>query len=75
LYVQEQTAKKNNNIIQNNDGQFANSQSVAILRVNPDSTEPETQLDVVNVIEQCPDVAPEEFSRSDRQGAEPNDYK
>jgi uncharacterized protein (TIGR00369 family) len=50
------------NIIQNSDqDQFANGQSRRDLRVNPDATESETQLETVNVIEQCPDVAPEEF--------------
>jgi uncharacterized protein (TIGR00369 family) len=31
------------------------------LRANSDATEPESQLDAVNVIEELPDVAPEEF--------------
>ena len=41
--------------------QFANGQSSRDLRVNSDATEPGTQLDVVNAIEQYPGVAPEEF--------------
>ena len=52
-----------NNIIEDNDGdQFANGQSSRSLRVNSDATEPQIQLDAVNVLEQYPDVAPEEFS-------------
>jgi len=47
--------------IENNDDQFANRQVSCDLRGNSDPTESETQLDAVNVIEQCPDVAPEEF--------------
>jgi uncharacterized protein (TIGR00369 family) len=50
-----------NNIIENKDDQFANGQVSRDLRVNSDATEPETQLDAVNVIEQPSDVAPEEF--------------
>jgi uncharacterized protein (TIGR00369 family) len=50
-----------NNIIENNDGQFANGQISCDLRVNSDATESETQLDADNAIEQCPEVAPEEF--------------
>jgi uncharacterized protein (TIGR00369 family) len=51
-----------NNIIENNDDhQFANGQVSCDLRVNSDATESETQLDADNAIEQCPDVAPEEF--------------
>jgi len=50
------------NIIENNEDQFANSQVSRDLRVNSDVTKPETRLEVVNVIEQCPDKAPEEFS-------------
>ena len=51
-----------NSIIQHCDqDQFANGQSSRDLRVNSDATEPETQLDVVNAIEQYPGVAPEEF--------------
>jgi hypothetical protein len=45
-----------NNIIENNDGQFANGQISCDLRVNSDATESETQLDAVTVIEQCQDV-------------------
>ncbi len=41
--------------------QFANGQVSCDLRVNSDATESETQLDADNAIEQCPDVAPEEF--------------
>jgi hypothetical protein len=52
-----------NNIIQDNgEDQFANGQSSRSLRVNSDATEPQIQLDAVNVLEQYPDVAPEEFS-------------
>jgi hypothetical protein len=49
------------NIIENNEDQFANDQVSRDLRVNSDATQPETQLDVVNVTEQFPDVAPEQF--------------
>jgi hypothetical protein len=52
------------NIIENKDDQFANSQITRDLRVNSEATEPQTQLEVVNVIEQCPDMALEEFSAS-----------
>ncbi len=52
-----------NNIIEDNgEDQFANGQSSRSLRVNSDATEPQIQLDAVNVLEQYPDVAPEEFS-------------
>jgi hypothetical protein len=37
-----------NNIIENNDEQFANSQGDRDLRVNSDATESETQLDAAN---------------------------
>ncbi len=47
--------------IENNDDRFANGQVSCDLRGNSDARESETQLDAVNVIEQCPDVAPEEF--------------
>jgi hypothetical protein len=50
-----------NDIIENNEDQFANGQVGCDLRVNSDATEPKTPLDAVNVIEQCPDVAPEQF--------------
>jgi uncharacterized protein (TIGR00369 family) len=50
-----------NNFIENNHDQFANGQVSCDLRGNSDARESETQLDAVNVIEQCPDVAPEEF--------------
>src|SRR6266478_1027113 len=46
--------------IENNDDQFANRQVRCDLRGNSDATKSETQLDAVNAIEQCPDVAPEE---------------
>src|SRR5258708_19738128 len=50
------------NIIENNDDhQFANGQSSRDLRVNSEAREPEAQLDVAKVIEQCPNVAPEQF--------------
>jgi hypothetical protein len=48
-------------IIENNDDQFANGQVGCDLRVNSDATEPETQRDAVNAIEECPEVAPEQF--------------
>jgi len=52
-----------NNIIEDNgEDQFANGQSSRSLRVNSDATEPQIQLDPVNVLEQYLDVAPEEFS-------------
>jgi hypothetical protein len=55
-----------NDIIHNdNKGQFANGQISRDLRFNSDATEPQTQLEAVNVIEQCPDVAREEFSASE----------
>src|SRR6266852_3570491 len=47
--------------IENNDDRFANGQVSCDLRGNSDARESETQLDAVNVIEQCSDVAPEEF--------------
>ena len=47
--------------IENNDDRFANGQVSCDLRGNSDARESETQLDAVNAIEQCPDVAPEEF--------------
>jgi uncharacterized protein (TIGR00369 family) len=50
-----------NNFIENNDDQFANGQVGCDLRGNSDPKELETQLDAVDVIEQSPDVAPEEF--------------
>jgi uncharacterized protein (TIGR00369 family) len=53
--------RKMNNIIENNDDRFANSQVSCDLRGNSDAPESETQLDAVNVVEQYPDVAPEEF--------------
>ena len=52
-----------NNIIEDNgEDQFANGQSSRTLRVSSDATEPQIQLDAVTVLEQYPDVAPEEFS-------------
>jgi uncharacterized protein (TIGR00369 family) len=50
-----------NNFIENNKDQFANGQVTCDARGNPDAAKSETQLDAVNVIEQLPDVAPEEF--------------
>ena len=50
-----------NNFIENNDDQFANGQASCDLRGNSDGAESETQLDAVNVIEQYPNAAPEEF--------------
>ena len=55
-----------NDIIHNdNKGQFANGQISRDLRFNSDATGPQTQLEAVNVIEQGPDVAREEFSASE----------
>jgi uncharacterized protein (TIGR00369 family) len=50
-----------NNIIENNEDQFANGQVSRDLRGNSDAVESETQPDAVSITEQCPDVAPEEF--------------
>jgi hypothetical protein len=50
-----------NNIIENNEDQFANCQISRDLRANSDVMEPESRGDGVNVIEQLPDPAPEEF--------------
>jgi hypothetical protein len=50
------------NTIENNEDQFANGQVNRHLRVNSNATQPEAQLEVVNVIEQYPDETPEEFS-------------
>ena len=50
-----------NDFIENNEEQFANGQLSRDLRVNSDATQPQTQLDAVNVVEQLPGVAPEEF--------------
>jgi uncharacterized protein (TIGR00369 family) len=50
-----------NNIIENNEDPFANCQISCDLRANSGVTEPESRGDGVNVIEQHPDVAPEEF--------------
>jgi uncharacterized protein (TIGR00369 family) len=50
-----------NNVIENNDDQFANRQVSCDLRGNSDAMESETQLDALNAIEPSPDVAPEEF--------------
>jgi hypothetical protein len=57
-----------NNIIENNDYRFANGQVSCDLRVNAEAREPETQLDAVNVIEQSPHVAREEFSVPEYRG-------
>jgi hypothetical protein len=55
-----------NDIIHNdNKGRFANGQISRDLRFNSDATGPQTQLEAVNVIEQWPDVAREEFSASE----------
>ena len=55
-----------NDIIHNdNKRQFANGQISRDLRFNSDATGPQTQLEAVNVIEQWPDVAREEFSASE----------
>jgi hypothetical protein len=55
-----------NNIIEDNDkDQFANGQSSRDLRANSGATEPQTQLEAVNVIELCPDAAREEYSVSE----------
>lgn len=59
------------NIIENNDDQFANSQITRDLGVNSEATEPQTQLEVVNVIEQCPDMALEEFSAPENRERKP----
>jgi hypothetical protein len=62
MYIQASSAGEMNDIIESDDeGQFANRQKGRDLRVNSDATEPETQSDSVNVIEECPDVAPEQF--------------
>jgi hypothetical protein len=58
------------NIIENNDDQFANSQIRRDLRVNSDATD-QTQLELVNVIEQCPDIALEEFSAPENREPKP----
>jgi Domain of unknown function (DUF4442) len=50
-----------NNFIENNDGPFANRQGSCDLRVNSDATELETQLDAASALEQCPDLAQEDF--------------
>jgi uncharacterized protein (TIGR00369 family) len=42
--------------------EFANGQVSCDLRGNSDAAESETQLDAVNVVEQSPSAAPEEFS-------------
>jgi uncharacterized protein (TIGR00369 family) len=49
-----------NNFIENDETQFANGQVSCDLRGNSDAAESETPLDVVNDVEQCPNV-PEEF--------------
>jgi uncharacterized protein (TIGR00369 family) len=53
--------RKMKNIVENNDGQFANGQVSCDLRGNSDTAESETQFDAAKVIERCPEVAPEEF--------------
>ena len=50
-----------NNFTENNQDRFANAQVSRDLRGNSDATESETQLDPVNVVEQYPNAAPEEF--------------
>ena len=50
-----------NNYTENNDDQFAIGQVGRDLRGDSDGAESETQLDAVKVVEQRPDVAPEEF--------------
>ena len=50
-----------NNFIENAEEQFANGQASCGLRGNSDTAEPKTQLDAAKVVEQCPEVAPEEF--------------
>jgi uncharacterized protein (TIGR00369 family) len=50
-----------NNSIEKNEDQFANGQVSCDLRGNSDAAEPETELDAVNILEQCQDVAPEKF--------------
>jgi len=50
-----------NNFIENNEDQFANGQVSCDLRGNSDTVVSETQIDPVNVVEQYPNVAPEEF--------------
>jgi uncharacterized protein (TIGR00369 family) len=50
-----------NKIIENDDDQFANGQVSCDMRGNSDPAESQTQLDATNVVEQRPDVAPEEF--------------
>src|SRR4029077_6338396 len=54
------------NIIKDNDeDQFANGQISRDLRANWSGTEPQTRLGAGDIFEQCPDVAPEEFSASE----------
>jgi uncharacterized protein (TIGR00369 family) len=50
-----------NNSIENNENQFANGQVSCDLRENSDVAESGTLLDARNVIEQGPDMTPEEF--------------
>jgi uncharacterized protein (TIGR00369 family) len=50
-----------NNFTENNDDQFANGQVTCDLRENSDAAESETQLDPVNVVQQNPSAAQEEF--------------
>ena len=64
--MQATMSKAMNNIIKDNDeDQFANGQISRDLRASWSGTEPQTRLDAVNVIEQCPDVAREEFAASE----------
>ena len=50
-----------NNIIENNDHQFANGQFSCDLRGNAEPAQSETQPDSLKVVEQSPDAALEEF--------------
>ena len=50
-----------NNFIENSKGQFADGQVTCDLRGNSDAAKSQTLLDAVNILEQRPDVAPEEF--------------
>jgi uncharacterized protein (TIGR00369 family) len=50
-----------NNIVENNEDQFAKGRVSRDLRANSNVTEPESRCDAVNVIEQLADVASEEF--------------
>jgi hypothetical protein len=50
-----------NNVIENKEQQFANGQVSRNLGISSEATEPETEFEAVNVIEQHQDVAAEEF--------------